>query len=124
MLPLVLAAVQAATPVPSDPLAFDLRCFLVTAALRGSTDEAARAAGEQAALYYFGRIDGRMPGLDLEAALTREALQIRDEDRPALLTACGEVLTRRGRAVAEAGRRMQERAGESVQPQAEQPVRQ
>src|SRR5690349_16546544 len=86
-----------AAPAPND-LRNDIRCFMVASELGGSNDQSERTAGLLASEYYLGRIDGRAPGLNLEAAMMRE-LPISDTDRASLLRSCGARLQARGAAV-------------------------
>jgi hypothetical protein len=69
----------------------DARCLIASSFLMDSDDADVKTAGLLAAQYYLGRLDGRSPGLDLEALLTREAERFTDNDRSALLASCGNV---------------------------------
>ena len=104
------AAMTAQAPAPAAPASDqngrDARCLIVSSALTDSDDAEVRTAGLIAAQYYLGRIDGRSPGVDLEALLIREAERLPPADQQALLTSCGAVLEQRGKALEAIGDRM------------------
>lgn len=110
MLALILAAASALAQ-PADAKSEtrkDVRCFIVLSAVAGGDAEAADAAmiGAQ---YFLGRLDGRVPGLDLEAAIAIEAPLLSESDFPGLLQSCGKTMEQRGRQVIEIGKRLEAR---------------
>ena len=105
---LALAAAQGA--VPSDPLGFEIRCLMVAGELLEDSDPDVRRLGESASAFFLGRVDLRANGADLAPRMIEEATQMREEDRPALITACGEFMEQRGRAMEQTGNRMMESA--------------
>ena len=73
-MPGMILAAAVALAQPADAKAEtrkDLRCFIVLSSVAGGTSEVA-AAATMGAQYFLGRLDGRAPGLDLEAAIAAE----------------------------------------------------
>ena len=83
----------------------DVRCFILVAQLSGSEDPALRDAGRIGSQYFLGRIDGRAPGLDLEAVMVAEA-DAAIADRKALFPYCGDLMKKRGAEVEAIGNRL------------------
>jgi hypothetical protein len=107
ILPFLLLA--AAAP-PLDPeTKKDVRCFLALSMLNENEDEGIRQAGLLGSQYYLGRIDGRVPGLDLEAALEAEAGSIDEAAHTALLESCGKLMETRGSEVVAIGEALERR---------------
>src|SRR5689334_22708996 len=102
---LSLPFLLSAAPV-QDATRSDVRCFIVVSSLADSNDDAAKTAGMMGTEYYLGRIDGRSPGLDLEAAVARE-LPISATHNANLLRSCGALMQKRGSEVEAVGRRLQ-----------------
>jgi hypothetical protein len=88
----------------------DLRCFLAVSSLADNPDPTIKMSGMIGAQYFLGRIDGRVPSLDLERALVAEAAVITNADLPPLLGACGQQIADRGEVLTVIGKRMQNRA--------------
>ncbi len=87
----------------------DLRCLMVSMAMLSLEQPALRQAGMLSAMYYFGRLDGRTPGLDLETGLVGQIEAMSPEDIRATAGRCGNELKSRGEAMQEVGKRIQER---------------
>ena len=104
----LLLMLQAGAP---GTLNFDVRCMIALGQMAETTDQETRAAASTASQYYFGRIDGRVPDGQLEAALVGETRGMPAEPSPQLLQACGTYMAARGQRLAEVGRRMGEREG-------------
>jgi hypothetical protein len=107
--PLLIAA---AAPIAPDTRN-DVRCLLAISALAENSDPSIKMAAMLGAQYYFGRVDGRVPPLDLEQVMLSEAAKLKDADIPLLLKACGERMEARGAALSGIGKRMQEMAAHS-----------
>ena len=104
---LLLALQGGAAP---GTLTFDVRCMIALGQLGASGDQQVRAAASTASQFYFGRIDARVPDAELEAVLVRETRDMTEAPSAQLLEACGAYMAGRGERLAEAGRRMEQRA--------------
>ena len=100
-----LLFLAAAAPAPDAETRADIRCFIAVSSLMESEDEAMRQAGSMASQYYLGRIDGRVPDLDLESAVAAE-LPIDQAALQALMQSCGAELEKRGQEVVAVGKRL------------------
>src|SRR6187551_3255570 len=92
---LLCGPVSAATPANADREA-DLRCVIIARGMSASPDESMKAASAMAAFYFFGRLEGREPNLDLEQALANEMAAMKSMDVRAEATRCGDELVNRG----------------------------
>jgi hypothetical protein len=106
---LLLALQGAGAP---GTLTFDVRCMVTLGQLAQSGDENVRAAASTASQYYFGRIDGRVPDNDLEAAIWRETRQLRTDQRDQIIQACAAHMQARGQRLVEVGNRIGAREGQ------------
>ncbi len=86
---------SAAGPKHADREA-DLRCIVIARGMSASPDESMKAASAMASFYFFGRIEGREPNLDLEQALANEMEAMKSMDVRAEATRCGDELVNRG----------------------------
>jgi hypothetical protein len=107
-LALVLPLLLGAAPPPDPETVKDVRCLVALIVLGNSQDPKIRESALIGAQYFLGRIDGRSPGLDLEAAMANEASMIRAQQK-SFLESCGAILTRRGGEVEEIGNRLKGR---------------
>lgn len=102
---LALAAEPRRTDLSNDP---DVRCFLATAAAAGTVQESgdaqARAGITTVLMYFFGKIEGRLPGADIKGEMGR-LLQSPAfaRDLPAEMARCGREAQERGRALQDLG---------------------
>lgn len=83
----------------------DVRCLIVVGQLSKSEDPELRDAGRVASQYFLGRIDGRAPALDLEAAIAAEGAAA-VADQKDLFLYCGELMKKRGAEVEAIGNRL------------------
>ena len=88
----------------------DVHCVIVGAVLAGKTDTTQRAAGSLVAMYYIGRLDGRVPKLDLEELMIKESKAMTSSDFAAEAKRCGATLTARGQELTKIGKDMVEQA--------------
>jgi hypothetical protein len=88
----------------------DIHCLLAAASLAGSKDSKIKQAGGAGALYYLGRLDGRTPDLDIEAAVAAEAEAFARADQGQLLKKCGATLSQRGDHLIAVGKALEQRA--------------
>ena len=110
MITAALLAAQVPAIAPADQNSSDARCLIVTVMLAGGDNAELKAAGLIASQYYLGRLDGRSPGLDLKALLTREAERITQAEQGPLLVSCGAAMQKRGEALEAVGERMAKKA--------------
>ena len=103
---LALAPWVAAAATPMDEVTRkDVHCLIAVGQLVKSDDPKLRDAGRLAGQYFLGRIDGRAPALDLEAAVAAEIAAATAEQK-ALFTYCGELMRKRGQEVEAIGNRL------------------
>ena len=115
--PLLASQAQAA----DDETTADLRCLVTSLSLTTSDDQTARTAGLLASLYYFGRLDGRAPNLDLENRMVAEIERMTPEEIRAEAPRCGSTMKDRGQALTAIGNHLVER-GQRMLRQGEPPV--
>jgi hypothetical protein len=97
----------AAAPPTDAETTKDVRCLVAVSSLAGSEDAAAKYAAVVGAQYFLGRIDGRRPDFDLEAAIKAEASQMTDAEIRTLLVSCGGLIKSRGEALEAIGKAIQ-----------------
>jgi len=104
----VMATWVSAWPVASaepDATTSDLRCLVSAAVMSSSSDDPkVKSAGQLAAIYFLGRLDGRTPDLDLEARFAEQAHAMTDADVKSQLQSCGATLSARGAALQTIGK--------------------
>jgi hypothetical protein len=91
---------QPALP-PGTPEEQDERCLAAFAYLAGQGGDAAEA-GKTGAMFFYGKLAGRHPGIDLAGAMRTAAARIAATIRPELLRCSGE-LQAAGQAMTAAG---------------------
>jgi hypothetical protein len=97
------------TAATSAANAADIRCIAAFSLAIGSVPAEARSGVAGGMMFFYGRILGRSPGLDLEAALrkTLGATANKEEFRPDL-TRCGAEMQKHGQYFTDMGKRLQE----------------
>jgi len=107
---LAASALSAGAPAPVPETRDDLRCFLIMALLADTSEE---GKGKEAAiagtLYFLGKLDGRAPGLDLEAAATAELAAMTEAEFQGQKTGCISLLEQRGNYMVAVGTAMEKR---------------
>jgi hypothetical protein len=95
---LSLASAARAAPEASanDETSADVRCVVVAFGLVQSPDPQVKALATGASLYFVGRIRGRSPDLDLEAAIINQVGTMAPEDLRDELQRCSGVLQAEG----------------------------
>src|SRR4051812_35429325 len=93
-LALALPLIVAAAPRPETRE--DVRCFLAASSMMSSDKPELKMFGSMAAQYFLGRIDGREPGVDIEAITVEEGPSMTQADVSALLRSCGALMQKRG----------------------------
>jgi hypothetical protein len=102
----VLLLLAQATPAAMvTPEQADARCIAAFGAMGSNDKEEIRRAAQQGALYFYGKLIGRNPKVDLQAAMTAAATAVGKDFRPEL-TRCGGELERSGQAMQAAGQAM------------------
>ena len=100
---LILAqAAPAAAAVPLTPERADARCLAAFASLASGTDAGVQRASQLGALYFYGKLVGRNPGLDLKAAMLDASRMVALNTRSELQR-CGEEMERSGQALIAVG---------------------
>jgi hypothetical protein len=84
----------------------DARCFFAAISLIRSGDKATQAAATSSAMYYLGRLDGREPGLDLEALILDVARRFSPSEIFSESQRCGHQLSARGQVVSAIGAKL------------------
>ena len=102
---LLLAQAAPAAPAPS-PAQADARCIVAFGSMAGSDTEEVQRAAQLGALYFYGKLLGREPAVDLKAAMTAAATAVTANVRPELLR-CGTELQRSGEALRAVGQALQ-----------------
>ena len=113
LIPVMLAAAAASTPVPADVA--DVRCVAVFSTLAGDGIPDVQLTEEQkgglAALvmYYVGKLEGRGNGINIELALLRELAPEDAIDRLVRedLPRCGKETESQGALLTELGKRLE-----------------
>jgi hypothetical protein len=106
-----LLLLTAAGPAPDSETKEDVRCFVAFSLLSSDADEEVVEGGVMAAQYFLGRLDGRTPGLDLEAAVTQAGEGMDEAAHAALLESCGKTFQDRNNEVAKMGEQAEQPAG-------------
>jgi hypothetical protein len=90
----------------------DLRCMLVSMQMSNSPVELARKSAMPATMYFFGKLDGRTPKLNLEdamIAITMKVAKEPSETARATATRCGKELMVRGAVMTVVGQHIVQR---------------
>jgi hypothetical protein len=98
-----------AVPPPDAQTKDDIRCLIAAASLAASDDPKIKQAGGAGALYYLGRLDGRSPGLDIEAAVAAEMDAVTGVPQGPLLKKCGATIEGRGAYLIAVGKALEKR---------------
>lgn len=87
----------------------DVRCLVVGFKLAENVDAALRSAGMMLSIYYIGRLDGRVPSLDIEDLLIKEVTTMTPTDYGSEAKRCGASLADKGQEITRIGKDMIER---------------
>jgi hypothetical protein len=96
----------------------DVRCVIVGTRLLQQPGATEQSAGAMLTMYYIGRLDGRVPKLDLEEALIKEASIMTGSDYAAEAKRCGASLTAKGQEITRIGKDMVEKGQKTSGEQA------
>jgi hypothetical protein len=97
------AYAQTKPAVHDDTQIQDIRCLIVSVMMNTSPDPQAKAASGGMTMFFLGRLDGRAPVMNLEAAIRAELPKVTDAETAILTKSCGAQLAARGQALATAG---------------------
>ncbi len=103
----------------SDSIA-DVRCVVIALKLAATPTATQQSAGMMAFLYYIGRLEGRVPSLDLEDLIVRELSTMTAADYRSEAQRCGGNLTLKGQEITKIGADLVKR-GQKMQDQATAP---
>jgi hypothetical protein len=107
----LIAGLSLTAPLAAAPLdaasQSDVRCVAALALAANSAEGEQLTGLAFETFYYIGRLDGRVPGLDLEAALRQEAIRITDASQKQLLDSCTAQYLKRAQDIQSIGKSMQ-----------------
>ena len=106
-------ALAAAPALAENLTQNDVRCAIIAFNMAGSDNPNFRTQGVMGSLYYLGKLDGRTPGLDLEARVRAEVTKMTPEQSKIEGQRCAAELGQRSKALQEMGARL----AASVKPQ-------
>ena len=110
------ASLSAGNPALADPVTDDVRCFVLTLQMMQSQNSTEMMAGMMAHSYYLGRIDGRVPDLDLEERVIAELPNMTKPDFfRAEAMRCGQEMAARGQAEKAIGEDLKKRGLKMMQ---------
>jgi len=113
---LLIAPLFAGKPALADPITDDVRCFVLTLQMMQSQNSTEKMAALIAHSYYLGKIDGRVPDIDLEERVIAELSYMTKPDFfRAEATRCGEEIKVRGQAEKAMGEDMTKRGLKAMQ---------
>lgn len=87
----------------------DIRCVVVGMQMSGSVNSPLQPRGILLTLFYLGRLDGRVPELDIESLLIEQAGKMSDADYASEGRRCDAGLTQKGQQIIELGKHLIER---------------
>src|SRR5260370_16462066 len=99
---LTLSSAQA--PAQDAETIADVRCLIVGMKFAGMADPTQQSAGMMLSMYYIGRLDGRVPKLDIEALMIKEIITMTTSDYGSEAKRCGASLTDKGQAITRIGK--------------------
>jgi len=100
----------------------DIRCIVVGFRMSQLPNPAQQTAGTMAALYYIGRLEGRMPNLDIEELMITEIGRMTATDYDSEAKRCGSHLMDKGQQITRFGKDMVER-GQKMQDKSTVPAK-
>jgi hypothetical protein len=98
--------VAMSTQALADDTTADIRCVAAVLALSGKADAATKSTLAMSAIYYIGKLDGRVPSLDLEDALVKELSTMTAAEIGSEAVRCGKDLSVRGQQIKAMGDHM------------------
>jgi len=113
---LAAALALAASARAQDNNVSDIRCLVVALDLSKSPDPQTRSLATSAGLYFVGRLRGRAPDLDLEAAVVEQLRIMTREDLRTERDRCGTVLASQADRLAVMGEHLRGMAAAAARP--------
>jgi hypothetical protein len=98
----------------------DVRCVVVSLRIMELQDPTLQKAGYMSSLYFFGRLDGASPSLDLEEQIMKELTIMTPDDYKTEAVRCGGELTARGQAMQKIGANLIDRGKKMEAQQAQE----
>lgn len=110
----VAGAADSASTAPSADARniADVRCVVVGMKMAELADAKAKSSGTLLALYYIGRLDGRAPGLDLEAQILSQMKSLSPAEYKSEAQRCGAELQAEGQKITAIGEDLNKRGQE------------
>jgi hypothetical protein len=96
----------------------DVRCVIIGMKLVGMADPAKQSAGMMLSIYYIGRLDGRVPQLDIEELMVKEISTMTASDYGSDAQRCGASLMDKGQEITRIGKDLVERGQKMLGEQA------
>ena len=87
----------------------DIRCVVVGMKLSGMVNSPEQSRGILLTWYYLGRLDGRVPQLDIESLLIKEGGKMTSADYAVEANRCGTSLEEMGQKITQIGKNLIER---------------
>jgi hypothetical protein len=87
----------------------DVRCVVVGLKATAMANSPQQGVGMMVGLYYIGRLDGRVPKLDIEDLIIKELSKMTASDYKAEAKRCGDSLAAKGHQITQIGNDMVER---------------
>ena len=115
MAALMTAGIFWATQVYADDTTDDVRCLVVSLEMASDQNATIKTSGTISAMYWFGRLDGRTPDLDLENRVLTEIAAMKPDDLKAEAVRCGAVLQARAKSMSEMGQDLQAKGRAQMQ---------
>lgn len=102
------ALVLAGSPAAAQNSNEDVRCLLASNLFtKAEKDPAKRQVAVLSSYFYLGRVDGRLSGQQLAAALKAQAPTIKPESAGAIMTLCAKRLRSAGMAMQTLGKQLE-----------------
>lgn len=115
-----LAAMSAQSSAQDAQTIADIRCVVIGMRMGGTGNAAQQSAGGVLALYYIGRLDGRVPSLNIEDLIVQQITKMTKADYDSEGKRCGAVLKEKGQQLTQIGKDLVER-GQKMQNDAKAP---
>ena len=104
MVLLFISTISVGVRAADEQTTSDARCIVTSVYLLSTGKPSQRLAGMMAAMYYFGRLDGKASKAEIEKLITKEAKEMDSADVRASAEQCGQVLVAKGKEITQIGR--------------------
>jgi hypothetical protein len=109
ILALLSIQVQAQNQLRHTDTVADARCVVIGLKIAGMVDASRQSAGTMLALYYIGRLEGRVPELEIEDLIVNEVQKMMPSEFDAETKRCGLGLSKKGLEITKIGNDVAER---------------